>query len=136
MDFYIDGKIFTMQSHGGISRIFKEILPRICEIDNSVKVSFLLFGEYQTEPPIHPNIVIQKCYGRNRYWGISTDNLAFKMGRRLITRMRIGNTRRKIWHSTYFTYLPKWDGPYVVSVHDMIYEKFPFMFPDSETIIR
>jgi len=52
-----------------------------------------------------------------------------------ITQIRVSMARLKmkiakgsIWHSTYYTMLPKWDGPVVVTVVDMIYERFRHLF--------
>jgi len=40
----------------------------------------------------------------------------------------VGDTRKMIWHSTYFTDSEHWHGRRVVTVHDMIYELFPELF--------
>jgi glycosyltransferase involved in cell wall biosynthesis len=40
----------------------------------------------------------------------------------------MGNSKDKIWHSTYYTMPQSWEGPQVVTVADMIYERFPDLF--------
>ena len=48
---------------------------------------------------------------------------------------RLGDTRNKIWHSTYYSLFEKWYGPCVITVYDMIYERFPEFFVDSKEVI-
>jgi len=36
-----------------------------------------------------------------------------------------------IWHSTYYTFMNSWMGPRVVTVHDLIYERYPALFDSA-----
>ena len=54
----VDGIIYQLQAHGGISRIFSEILPRMCQIDETVNFNLLMTGKSQQALPHHPNIHI------------------------------------------------------------------------------
>ena len=48
----------------------------------------------------------------------------------------LGNTSKKIWFSTYFSFPPpNWKGYHVVFVHDLIYERYPNLMPGSKIII-
>jgi len=42
IDIVIEGIIFQYQKEGGASRLFKEIIPRICELDESINNKFSL----------------------------------------------------------------------------------------------
>jgi len=46
MEIVIDGIVYKRQAHGGIPRIFTEILPRICDKDKTIKI--ILFTEGNT----------------------------------------------------------------------------------------
>jgi glycosyltransferase involved in cell wall biosynthesis len=45
--------------------------------------------------------------------------------------MALGSAQGRIWHSTYYTALRKWQGPVIVTVFDMIHERFPHLFSGS-----
>jgi hypothetical protein len=44
IEIVIDGIIYTLQQTGGISRLFSEILPRICELDETVEMTIFTSG--------------------------------------------------------------------------------------------
>lgn len=125
----VDAIIFEIQKRGGISRIYKEILPRICDLDDSIKIKIFSSGRVLQPLPKHSNLEysevfdIRKIGRRNRMLHTS----AQKIFEQLI-RYRFDNGSKSIWHSTYFTYVSNWQGPVVVTVHDMIYEQFPDLF--------
>ncbi|UCC53200.1 MAG: glycosyltransferase family 4 protein, partial [Anaerolineaceae bacterium] len=50
--------------------------------------------------------------------------------RRLLQRRIIGDSRNKIWHSTYYTEQLDWEGPKVVTMVDAIHERFPELFTE------
>ena len=58
-----------------------------------------------------------------RLWGSNAAKV-----RRLVDRLWIGDGAGKIWHSTYFTQPESWRGAQVVTVVDMIYERYPSLF--------
>lgn len=43
-------------------------------------------------------------------------------------RLKLGSGKDKIWHSTYYTIPKKWKGRSVVTVHDMVHERFPDLY--------
>jgi len=126
MEVVADGVIYHLQSKGGISRLFSEILPRMCEADDSLHISLLTQGRLRQVLPQHrrithrsiPNI---ECYLRpRRIW-----KPFIPAAKRLMRKLWSGQGAGKIWHSTYYTMPEKWDGYTVVTVHDMIFERFP-----------
>ena len=52
----LDGIVFEQQAVGGISRIYQEILPRLCDLDQSLVVSLLTGGPLAQTLPRHPRI--------------------------------------------------------------------------------
>lgn len=126
MEVVVDGIIYQLQSCGGISRVFSEILPRMCSIDNSLRIRILTQGTLKQSLPKHAHINSCSILCINRYpyprqfWKpiISTAN-------RLMRHLKAGSGKDKIWHSTYYTMPEKWVGYSVATVHDMVFELFP-----------
>jgi glycosyltransferase involved in cell wall biosynthesis len=95
MRIVVDGVIYETQSHGGVSRVFNEILPRLGNLEPGLNISILSPNVVKQALPNHP--VIKRASLKD----IDTSG---------------------IWHSTYYTQPRSWKGPKVVTVHDMTYE--------------
>lgn len=125
----IDGLIYQRQEHGGISRIYREILPRMCDFNESLRVTLFTTGSLRQELPQHARIAHRRLFPVDtvlrpgRLWrGIRT-----QLRRWVLTRATRGESNG-IWHSTYYTRPTTWGGKEVVTVHDMIHERFPDLF--------
>lgn len=138
----IDGVIYQMQSYGGISRLFFEILPRLCDIDESLIITLLTSGPCRQAVPAHRHIYhrsippIDRFLRPRRLW-----RSIVPQAKELVHRLRVGSGKGRIWHSTYYTMPPlgnilSWNGPLVVTVPDMIHERFPKYFKNSEEFLR
>ena len=129
MEVIVDGIIYQAQAHGGISRLFNEILPRMCQADETLNITLLMTGQSRQALPHHPHIHIRSTPQIERF-------LKPRLVRQYPTRklkewwlrLSIGRTEGKIWHSTYYTMPKMWKGETVVTVADMIYERFPTLF--------
>jgi glycosyltransferase involved in cell wall biosynthesis len=125
----VDGIVYLWEKKGGISRIFSEILPRMCEMDKSLRIELLTAGKMRQSLPSHSRIFYHtiphiKRYRRpRRVW-----RPIVPIAERLIRRLMIGRGEGQIWHSTYFTQPGRWDGFQVVTVHDMIFERFSDLY--------
>lgn len=118
-----DHQIFTMQTHGGISRYFANLSAGIDEIDNSSsEVSILHSDNY---------------YVKNKsFLPQSIGKRIFKKERRLTKWSRryseyvLGQGQYDVFHPTYYEpyYLNKIKKPYVLTVHDLIHEIHPEFF--------
>ena len=131
MHIVVDGIIYERQRYGGISRIFNEVLPRVCNIDAAVTVTLLtsrLESRSTDKLPVHPHIYHRALFPparmlrSRRLWRL-TPHVRALAQQRYLKRNRNG-----IWHSTYYTNLNSWTGPIVVTVADMIYERFTSLF--------
>ena len=133
LELTIDGIIYQLQSRGGISRIYIEILPRMCDMDDSLRVTLLTEGKLRQQVPVHRGISHRPIPDVELYlrpggtWKPVVPHV-----RDLAKRLRVGRTDGKIWHSTYYTMLDHWHGRSVVTVPDMIHEMFPERFNDAE----
>ncbi len=130
MKVVVDGIIYQLQAHGGISRIFSEILPRLCEIDESLHITLLTSGPCRQALPAHAHIQhspiprVERLLRPSRLW-----NPVVPLAKELVWQLYVGSGRGRIWHSTYYT-MPyqgnriSWGGASVTTVVDMIHERF------------
>lgn len=121
----VDGLAFEVQAVGGISQIFRECLPLICELGAQITVGTA--GGLEQPIPSHPRLTHLRLgsYGRlARPEGRAIPLAAPFRGALFASRLR--GRSRSIWQSTYFTLPPpRWSGPNVILVPDLIYELFP-----------
>lgn len=126
IEIVLDGIIYSSQKAGGISRLFSEILPRICDYDENIHFQLLLNNKNIQSLPQHEHIFYQNTYKVEpffRPWRLWRYRLASVKNE--MNMLAIGNSRKKIWHSTYYALPPKrWKGAEVVTVHDMIHERY------------
>lgn len=125
----LDGIIFELQSRGGISRIYQEILPRMCEMDQRLQI--FLFADKHTKQsmPKHSNIHRVNIPTLRQYLRPASIWMPVLTKIRDFSRQsRLGNGSGQIWHSTYYTFPKNWEGYQVVMVDDLIYELFKSQF--------
>jgi glycosyltransferase involved in cell wall biosynthesis len=125
MEVVVDGLIFDKKFPGGIARIFNEILPRMCMLEDSFSAILISSILCKQNLPNHPRIFHKKYLAldhllRPKWFGLKA-GLAF---RSQLQGSLMRDSRDKIWHSTYYTQPHKWSGPTVVSVYDLIYEHY------------
>jgi glycosyltransferase involved in cell wall biosynthesis len=129
---YVDGIVFEQQAYGGVSRIFHEILPRMCDYDNNLRLSLLTSGPLRQNLPVHPQIThkalppVDRLLQPGRFFWLQKQKI-----RAWVQRLYIPDSKNKIWHSTYYTLPFHWQGLTVVTVHDFINERFPQLFQGS-----
>jgi len=121
----VDGIVYSFQKVGGVSRIFNEIMPRMCEAEEGIYFQLLLNKKNIQPLPQHKHIFYQNTYKVDpflrpaRLW--QPYRTAFK--EELIIRL-MGDSKNKIWHSTYFTLPKRWKGAVVITAYDMIHERY------------
>jgi glycosyltransferase involved in cell wall biosynthesis len=109
--------------------MFSEILPRMCEIDPTLQITLFTSGRCHQELPLHSHIdhqallPIDDILRPRRLWLPVQQEM-----RRFIQQRAIKPMDEGIWHSTYFTLPPRASSSNVVTVYDMIIERFPEMF--------
>jgi glycosyltransferase involved in cell wall biosynthesis len=131
----VDSVIFQSQVRGGISRLFSEILPRMCEADDALHISLLTQGRLKQSLPKHRHIRHRSVPAFERYlrptcvWRFVLPRI-----KHFTYNLWTGTGEGKIWHSTYYTMPEKWTGYSVATVHDMVFELFPQYYngPDSD----
>ena len=98
----------------------------MCALEERLSIRLFTTGRCQQPLPTHARI---------RHLSLlATDDLlrpgrlfaqVRPAARRLVTRHSIKPGAQAIWHPTYYSKPSKWKGPVVVTVLDMIHEKFP-----------
>jgi len=137
MNIVIDASVYESRGQRGIARIFTNTLPLICDAHPEVNVTLIFRKPPQMAYPQHPQIKIiflPNVYRLRpwRFW-----KTRYKMVQDGLILLLVGLNPRNIWFSTYFTTPPsKWRGKQVVFVHDMIYELFRELMPESKKVIE
>ena len=125
-----DHHIFSAQHYGGISRYFAEIATRIHRLEGfQVSIlSPLCINEYM------------KTYSSLPVWslGVDVSGLPQRVVRGInsaLVRAKLRHDPPEIVHETYYlrSRLAPPKSKTIVTVHDMIHEKFPQYFPSRDT---
>lgn len=135
MKIIYDHHIFNLQKYGGISRYFFEIITRIAQKKQIDIVPFMGFhvNEYGLE----------RCKDRySNFMGykrpaiLERKKFFLPLGNFLFEKF-IKRNVPDIYHATFYNdFAPNYQGMRVLTVHDMIVEKFPQYFPESDRISK
>ena len=132
VDVVVEAGTFCWAPDGGVTRMSAEILPRMCAIDPDLTLEVLAPNPLRRSLPAHPSIrrtapvPVDSWLRPHRLWRRPAD-----WARRATYGAAARGDRSRVWHSTYYTVPLRWRGPKVVTVHDMIYERFPELFPGN-----
>ncbi|OVE76595.1 hypothetical protein BVX97_00780 [bacterium E08(2017)] len=134
MKVLVDGDVFAWQKHGGISRIYKEVLPRIARLDFVDKVILVGQGLEVSSLDLHDcceivnvtKVQLQR-YKPWRFWYWLSNFINRSLLR--LAWIRLSRTG-DVFVSTYFTDPPV-KCPKIVVVYDMIYEVYPDSFESN-----
>lgn len=125
-----DFQAFQMQRFGGISRYFCEIMRRLC-MPYDVAIRFTM-NYYLTSWHIGRHVIPLPRFVYKHY-AAKCEHTNYRLSCRMLE-----SKQNYIFHPTYYDpYFLDHIGqsPYVITVHDMIYERYPDLLPDAEKII-
>ncbi|MBX3081076.1 MAG: glycosyltransferase family 4 protein [Anaerolineae bacterium] len=121
----LDGIIYQMQANGGISRMFNEILPRMCALDPELLVRVYSSAPTRQPVPSGAQIDVMQLLRHDlrpsRIWKALYPPAHFLQW--LFTL-----SAKMIWHSTYYTLPPRAVKGVVMTAYDTVYHQFPQMF--------
>ena len=115
---------------GGVSRTYREILPRMCDAAPELRLEVITHRPANADLPTKDSIRVMSAVRcehflrPQRLWPPAMMHTA----RRLAFSWAAGPSHHRIWHSTYYTLPIHWQGPLLVSAYDMIHERFPEFF--------
>ena len=124
-----DAVVFEEQSVGGISRIHRELLPRLCEQDAALRVLCLTTGRTCQPIPSHPRIEVRRILPLEHL--MRPHRLFGRMSRRargLALSLALRGEHSGVWLSSYYTRPLAGRFPSVAMVYDLIYELFPQLY--------
>ena len=131
MKIMYDFQSFSMQKYGGISRYFNELQKGISSIkDNTVEIPILLSNNYYLSNNQHVKFI--NFLKNKNFRGKTT---LFNMLNKPYSILKLKQQNYDIFHPTYYDpYFLQYLGnkPFVITVHDMIHEKFPDNFSRSD----
>lgn len=139
MRLVVDGEIWQRQTAGGISRLYNEVLPRLCNLAPDLRITLITDGALKQPPPVHAAITprampaYHKLLRPGRLWREPTARLK-RATRNWWTRP----APNSIWQATYYSSPAGWRGRFVVVVYDLMEERFPHFFdqPRHEAVRR
>ena len=125
----IDGYIFDTYPHGGIARIYREVLPRVADLHPDWEFAVTVSKAANAVLPVHDRIRVVR-------WQPLTLRPS-----RLFSRVNAWRRKRfdralQVWqptvfHSTYYTACPLKGCRALAMVYDLIDEQFPFAMPNG-----
>jgi glycosyltransferase involved in cell wall biosynthesis len=101
----------------------------MCALDDTLHFTLLTAGPCRQPLPSHarirhyPIFPVERVLRPYRLWKPAVPRI-----KTLVQRLALGRARGRIWHSTNYTVLESWSGPVVVTVADMIHERFAHLF--------
>lgn len=138
MRLVVDGTVFERETPGGIARLFSNILLLLCDLDPKLRIQLFFTKTPRIPYPKHRqlSVFLPETFQKILRPFKLNKSQKLKFQRKLL-QIWVGNSRKKIWLSTYFTMPPEnWRGKQVVMVHDFIYELFPEYIPGGESVVR
>ncbi len=131
MHIYYDHQIFSLQNVGGISRYFVELATRLSQSSSSIKTTVIA--------PLHINQHLAasavETFGR-QIPEFPGKHHVLPLLNRLITKGLFRKIYPDIFHETYYSkYFQKVRSPRVLTVYDMIHERFPEEFSGPDRYI-
>lgn len=122
-----DSQIFDFQKFGGISRYFCEIIPRM-------NINFDIAVRYSENIYLKKSNLCKHRLPIPKWIFDKYENKLLRKNRKLSEHM-LKSSSAYLLHATY--YEPYFldcigNNPYVITVHDMTYEKLPEFFPEGD----
>lgn len=108
MQLHIDGIIFSLQQHGGITVYFRELLSRFHHEQQTI-LTLETPWQHKIDPMLFPSV---RCVERSARW------------QERLRPARGAGDGATIFHSSYYRRPERSSIPTVVTVHDFVYQRF------------
>lgn len=129
MPVHLDGCVFHKQSHGGITRVFENLIRELAILPE-LELHLHLWQERSLD-----GLPVQV----NRHLVSDSSGPISRLARRLRLvkpsppgQQYFGAQKAGVFHSTYYSTFRNRHLAQVLTVHDMIYEDFPDCFPNAQ----
>lgn len=124
-----EASIYSGQTRGGISRIFNEVIPRLCEYPQ-LDTSLILFQDSLQSLPYHERLKIINFSKINR---ILRPRSFWKNYYEIAAHIFLKHTTKSILHTTNYRTFNHWNGRIITHVYDMIFEKLPEYYQGKDS---
>src|SRR5436190_7057889 len=101
MHIVYDGVIFEAQSQGGISRVFEEMIPRVCDLGQRAKFELFYARPLRRDLPQHAKLNAHSLLPLDYYHRARVSRGRTYMRELLLS--AVPHSSKSIWHSTYYT---------------------------------
>lgn len=125
----IDGVIFDACPHGGIARVYRELLPRVANQNPEFQFRVVASCTSSQWLPVHPQVTGWHF----RPWHYRPSQIFSRLNRirkRNLDKALV-NWSPHLFQSTYYTASPVPKLKTVAMVHDLIDEQYPFLMPNG-----
>ena len=129
MRLVVGGEIFVRQARGGISRIFAETLPLLCDLDPNLEIRIITDGRLRQPIPTHRQIVhrslprYELMLRPGRLFRPVVKSLKWRAQSRYA-----GPPVHAVWQDSFYSPPHDWSGPFAVVFHDLMEERYPDLF--------
>lgn len=129
MRILLDGTVYSWQRRGGISRIYNEILPRMCDSAPELFIRLLTeTRELAQGLPHHRRIRRSTVPSAKALRPKRIFRSVQPLLERKLARWWRGTGKGAIWHTTYYTLPERWKGAKLVPVYDLLHFRFAKVF--------
>lgn len=128
MKILIDGISFSFKKTGGVNRYFLGILPYLKKLDKEPEIELVIRSKIELPASLHKRVKISTIKGIPIPYPKTIFTPLITQINKLISNKFWQSTKGDIFHSTYYTLHPNNNIPQVITVYDMIYEKYPQFF--------
>jgi len=135
LNILFDHQIFSMQHYGGVSRYYYELISRLSAMPDATVSLFqgLHINEYGVE---RYRDHLRHFWGHRRP-AIPKSNFLFKAVNDMLFCPVTRKWSASLYHATYYASLSSsYNGKRIVTVHDMIHERYPSYFSPRDTAAR
>ncbi|QVL50101.1 MAG: glycosyltransferase family 4 protein [Thiocapsa sp.] len=123
----IDGLIFDGYPHGGIARVYRELLPRVADRNPDFDIRVVYSSAVDLGLPPHPRL----RGWRFRHYRPSRVFASVNQIRRRRFDNGLINWQPDIFQSTYYTKSPIRNLKTLTMVYDLIDQQYPFLMPNG-----
>ena len=125
----VDGVIFDTYPHGGIARVYRELLPRVADQNPDIQFRVLIRNAGSHLLPQHVRILGL----RFKPWNYRPSRVFSRVnqGRKRVFDEALVQWKPSLFQSTYYTLSPVPNVKTVAMVYDLIDEQFPFLMPNG-----
>lgn len=129
----VDGVIFDAYPHGGIARVYRELLTRVADQNPDFHFRVVSNSASGHKVPLHPRI----SGWHFRPWHFRPSRIFSKLNsiRKQRLDKALGDWNPDVFHSTYYTASPVPNLKTVTMVYDLIDEQYPFLMPNGPSFV-